>query len=438
MMYAYADVYNYEKLYMVTALLFAIILTVTLTVYTYCSLLRRERKIALVILQLIILLLQTAQFIAILSPPRELIFFTLIQGTFFCLLGPGFLLFSYTARYHTFPRVREWTAILALPLLGIIAVLLNGVHHQYFTIYNIFYIQYHKLYFLILIFNGIYALAGLFLVYGWQKQEETNLIRRFFFYIFVIIALLGAGIFQYLKPGLLHYSLVPAGIAIAQLFFTARNRDNPSSKSVLPARVRALDFIDEAVILTDSHQRIIYHNRAPFNRIIGAEAGKEIQALLKERVSLSEREFSFYDRGEQYDYTYYIQALGFGQPTGILYAFRDISKYKNLIRELDQKNHELRAVSEKLSEYTKVVRILTEEKERSQILEQIHCTVGTSIAQILKLIREIEMLDDSNILQIKDKIEESIRFAREGIRDIRQAVSTLSQINREIEVGYDD
>lgn len=94
-------VYTFEKLYLMAALLAAIILTTVLTAYTYSANLYKRRKYSLLALLTVVLVLQTAQFLAVVSPPREITFFVQVQLMSLCLLGPVF--------FFTFKRPRVTT-----------------------------------------------------------------------------------------------------------------------------------------------------------------------------------------------------------------------------------------------------------------------------------------------------------------------------------------
>lgn len=107
-MFEHSLVYTYEKLYLMTVLLAAIILTTVLAAYTYSANLYRWRKNALLALLFVVLTLQTGQFLAVVSPPPEVGFFVKLQGASLCLLGPLFFFTFKSACIAASFRVRMW------------------------------------------------------------------------------------------------------------------------------------------------------------------------------------------------------------------------------------------------------------------------------------------------------------------------------------------
>lgn len=118
MLFPHELIYTYEKLYLLAALLPAIISTTAISAHIMCSYLDPAPKKALFLLAAVILTLQAGQFLAAVSPPRELPFFAALQGSSFCLLGAVFYQFAYAAVRKKFLKPSRAAALFLLPGVG--------------------------------------------------------------------------------------------------------------------------------------------------------------------------------------------------------------------------------------------------------------------------------------------------------------------------------
>ncbi|MDO9533859.1 MAG: hypothetical protein Q7J85_00680 [Bacillota bacterium] len=115
MLFEHELVYNFEKFNMITVLLTAIILTSVLVAYTLCANLSKEEKNSLLFLHGLVLAIQTGHFLAIVSPPREFVFFIKLQYVSICLLGPAFYLYLHVALLKYFLRRLYLAALCLVP-----------------------------------------------------------------------------------------------------------------------------------------------------------------------------------------------------------------------------------------------------------------------------------------------------------------------------------
>jgi len=439
MTYPFSMVYNMEKFWLLAAVLGAVVLSTVLAVCFYCGNLPAERKKPLLVLQGVILLVQSGQFLALAAAPAEIEFFVRVQSSGLCLLGLLFFLYCYVAAFNSYPSRRLSLAVGVVPAAGVLLVWSNGLHQLFYTIYDTFYCRYGQAFALLMLYNYLLALAGQVLLA--RKAKGNWDFRQACPGVGAVLLLAGLDAYQLLGPPLSVYDLTPAGLAVAQILYLAAKRPLSGYHSVLRARMNALDCIDQFVVITDAQNKILYGNKASLNTPLEVFEGQEFAGIPaevwfpREKLALARAgeeaangEFAFFspDLTAPRHYAYYVRTLGAegGPAAGLLYSFRDITAYKELIEELSQKHRELAAASERLQEYACVVRKLAEEVERERIVRQVNTTVGEAVARIVANLEEIE--SEGETVLTEEKIRESVKCARNSIKKIRSSIAALS------------
>lgn len=463
MMFEYELVYNSERFYTSLVLLFVIILTSVVTTYTLFRVRNREQRISTLCLNMIVLVYQTSQFLVVVSPPKELDLFISIQCIGFCMLGPAFYLYSRTLLEMEPISLWETVTLYSLSCIGILMVLTNSFHGLFYSIYNVFYINYGILYFIALIFNSLWAMAGCTLLMKyWVIPEKYNIWQRFLYPVCLLIVI-GAGVFDGINPELFSYDVTPASISIVQMLFLFSNRLSGLSGNLFVGKSNILDCINESVIMTDIEGNIIFYNDTPINRQIDMENGADIQKVLNRLANIyinSDGFDTLYEyinlyklqnhalNGPLYKtiqkscygeisignteknwYSYTLQPIKKGaiHVAGILYVFRDITEDKELINHLNDRSSELAAACDKMKKYSAMIRQLSVEKERNKILQKISKDIEESILKIISLLNGIEAIDDIDAQNIKISLHKSIEISRNGIAGIRKSISAISE-----------
>lgn len=461
MMYEYELVYNSERFYTIFALLFAIILTSIIATYALFRVRSKEQRIGALFLNVIVLIYQTSQFLVVVSPPKELNLFVSIQCIAFCLLGPAFYLYNRTLLKMKPIGSMKTIILYSLSCIEILLVSTNSFHGLFYSIYNVFYVNYETIYFLALIFNSLCAMAGYILLMKYSIIPEENNILQRILYPICLITVIGAGIFDGISPELFPYDITPSSISIIQILFLFSNRLSGLSGNLSISRSNILDCIKESVIMTDMEGNIIFYNDTPLNRQISMENGADIRTVLNQMSNInkiSDGWDTLYEYVNLYTakniahnhasdstpinspcgeitmdaekswYSYTIQPIKKGKlhVAGVLYVFRDITKDKELINHLNRRNSELAATYDKMKKYSARIRQLSVEKERNKILKKINRDIEGSVIKIISLLKDIETIDDIDAQEIKMRLHKSIEIARNGITGIRRSIHAIS------------
>jgi hypothetical protein len=450
MLFDHALVYNYEKFGLMAVLLAAIILTAVTAAHTFCANLPRMRRGSLLALHGVVLILQTSQFLAVAAPPKELAFHVSAQCIALLMLGPAFYIYVYILTCRKFMSPPHLVALFLIPAAGILLVLTNHLHQLFFTFYHVFYVRFSPAFFYVSAYNYLCAAAALRLMFRQARQARQNGgagVRLIAAAAAALLMLLTVDLFEWVNPLFFPYDLTPAALAPAQIVFLLAGSFISRYHSLLTARVNVLDSLNESIIMTDWNKNVEYFNHTPLNELFRLQEGISIDDLSKKqslttafdfRDTVSAGEFTYgkLNHGGAFEniqtFSYLAQPLYKGKkqnnPVGVLYSFRDISAYKTLIASLDAKNYELTLALEKLKKHMLVITRLAKETEREKILRQMRETVGSNISKIVDNLVAVILIAEKEGARpavIKEKIEESIQYARTGIHTIRESVSTL-------------
>jgi signal transduction histidine kinase len=122
-----------------------------------------------------------------------------------------------------------------------------------------------------------------------------------------------------------------------------------------------------------------------------------------------------------------------GEVVGRTFSLDEITNYKGLLSEVEQKNTELAAMNAKLTavngqlaEYAATVEELTLKAERNRIARDSHDTLGNTMALLIKVLEASIISADRNGSETKRQIQEAIRVARDGLGELRRLMLGLA------------
>ncbi len=361
-MFEFAAVYSMEKLVMVAALTVAVMAMAALAAYTWCSGLAGRRKGLLLLLQAVALVTLAGHFLVLVSPPGEMFFFAVIHTAGACLLGPA--LFFYVAEGFGGNWRRVAAMLSVVPAAGAVMALASGGHGLVFTVHETLTVSYGSAFFCIVGYNCVIGVAAVVLLY--RTGAWRVLLRGF--------------------------------------------------RPVLAARMDVLDSLNESVVMGDGDGHVVYFNGTELVRGLGLSTGDGVERLEEltgggecGEVVREGRCYAWHRSGLQWG----------GQKAGVLYTFRDITVYRELIDRLNRKNEELGTALARLREYAETSGKLAEETERNRIVLRVQETVGGYLGDIIRNLEEACGLDGP---ELEDKITLCVSLARTGIGKIRESL----------------
>ena len=111
-----------------------------------------------------------------------------------------------------------------------------------------------------------------------------------------------------------------------------------------------------------------------------------------------------------------------GESIGSMISFHDITPYRRLLQELENKKRELTEIQDKLQDYLLVVDRLEAAKEKREIFLKIQNSIGQEIMELLTMLEVVQLKSDNVSLQ---ELELAVETCRSIIGRIRFSVSEI-------------
>jgi len=107
-------------------------------------------------------------------------------------------------------------------------------------------------------------------------------------------------------------------------------------------------------------------------------------------------------------------------------SFNDISEYKKLMNEVNEKNLELTNMYEQIKEYASAVEELTITKERNRFARDIHDTLGHTLTLLIALLEVSNITCGKDNEKTREKLKKALIVSREGLKEVRRSISGLA------------
>lgn len=111
---------------------------------------------------------------------------------------------------------------------------------------------------------------------------------------------------------------------------------------------------------------------------------------------------------------------------GKVILFNDITELKTMIRTTDETNRELTEMYDYLKAYSAITEELATERERTRIARDIHDTIGQTLTTLSTMLNACIISCEKDIEGTREKLKKSTLITREGLHELRRAVSGLS------------
>lgn len=111
---------------------------------------------------------------------------------------------------------------------------------------------------------------------------------------------------------------------------------------------------------------------------------------------------------------------------GKVILFNDITELKAMIRKSDEANRELTEMYDYLKAYSEIAEELATERERNRIARDIHDSIGQTLTILSTMLNACIISCDKDAEGTREKLKKSALITREGLHELRRAVSGLS------------
>lgn len=315
------------------------------------------------------------------------------------------------------------------------------------------------------VINNIYVFGGIFLVLKKSINQYNILKKQIIVLVFSVLIPCLANIIGFVKVCNFPFDITPLSFAIS-LTLLSISIFKFKFLDIYPfAMKEVFNNMKESVIITDSNNNIIDYNRSfldHFDKFVPVEKDQNIKYLLQsleqntrdiveldkiirlfeERNDISMESEMTLDLIEKKHFSLYTKPVLNKKNTmiGRIITFNDITNYKKLYNELNDKNEELYmmnteltalneelyALNEQLKDYSQMVEQLTLEKERNRFARDMHDTLGHTLTMLITLLKVTQITYSETPDKIMEKLSEAIEIAQAGMKELRRVVSGLN------------
>ncbi|MCX7745649.1 MAG: histidine kinase [Clostridia bacterium] len=384
-----------------------------------------------------------------------------------CFIGLGWLIFSLLYTNHKkILQNKLWVSLIVLlPALNYIGVITNKYHQFLFSEFNLENRVHGPLFGIIFVTVYVYSIIGTVILlansikqFGYAKKQSILLV------IAALIPLLSNMnyVFRIIQIGL---DITPISFSISMLLF-AIAAFRYRFLNIVPFALRKIvDNMKESIVVIDNYNKIIdlndafminFKEAAPidFNDDISVfinnlrttveitrESEKVLNALengtlvpISGELTLAESPKKCYSINIQPIFSHKNEILG------RVASFSDVSEYKGLMMELDEKNIELLAINgeltfvneqlmtanEQLKDYAKTAEELAITKERNRFARDVHDTLGHTMTLLISLLEVSSITCKTDSVKTEEKLQEATQVARDGLKELRRSISGLA------------
>ncbi|OPZ84353.1 MAG: Sensor histidine kinase DesK [Firmicutes bacterium ADurb.Bin419] len=361
---------------------------------------------------------------------------------------------------YTYSRllVKKWITIVLFcpPTLTFAALLTNNSHHMFFRTLEIGNIVFGPIFWIHAAISYIYLITGTIILVkstithlGYARYQSFLLILASTIPFMANIFYLSNRIFE-LNLINTKYDITPVSFSLTLLFFAIATFKYRFLNIIPIAYRKIVHNLNESIVVVDSVNRIdnynksfgdtfspdgqikIYDNINKFikslkdNIAYSPETENLIKAMKSENKTNSSGELNLLTPVKKCFHVN-VQPI-FGSKNayiGRIIIFNDITEYKNLFDEVSEKNIELSAMNEQLSEYAETVEELAIIKERNRFARDVHDTLGHTMTLLISLLEVSSIMCRQDPEKTEEKLSEALKAARDGLKELRRSIKGL-------------
>ncbi len=365
-----------------------------------------------------------------------------------CFIGLSWIVFCFLFTENK--RLLKKKVIIQLTLVSTfnyLVVLTNDRHQLFKTIGDI---RSRELFFWIIVtLTYIYVVLGVVILIKYFINQIGNTRKQIIMLIAAVLIPFIINLLYISNILRLTFDITSTSFSLSLLFFAIATFKY-SFLDVIPiARKRIVENMRDSVIVVSRSNRIIdwnssfvvnFFNGRPLDSNSGMEIlierFKELSAnpLREDFIYMMEDIKCSVNSGEltlaaspkkTYNVTVQPVTDGKGEILGRIFTLNDITEYKNLLDELNDKNHELSALNDELEKYAATVEELAVARERNRIAHDVHDTLGHTMTLLISILEVANITLKSDRETTGEKIKEAVKTARGGLKELRRSITGL-------------
>ncbi len=232
----------------------------------------------------------------------------------------------------------------------------------------------------------------------------------------------------------------------------------------LMTRIKILENLYEGIVILDNDARVIEYNarmRVLIKGVITLKKYNKFEEMfesfedyiedydqvadtyyhfLASPISEAKTELNFIRNGERMHILMSLQKSynEFGEKTGAILKFLDMTEHYNLVKELEDKYTSLESINKTLSENISVKKRLIVEQERNRASKEVHDILGHSVTVVISLLEIMKKTFAEDPEFAKEKVAHAMEATRKGINQLKQSLTRKKETTITTENLIDD
>jgi len=375
-------------------------------------------------------------------------FFIRVEYFSICFIGLSWIIFCFLFTGNRKFLKKKFVIPLALLSVFNYMVVLTNERHQLFKMMND--LRSRELFFwIIVIITYVYVVLGVIVLVKYFINQLGNT-RKLIIMLIIAVLIPATSNFLYISNVLgLKYDITSTSFSLALLMLAVATFKY-SFLDVMPiARKKIIENMTDSVVVVNRANRIIDWNSSfainffkdrqlvnSSNIEVLIERFKELSAdrlnegfinmIKNNKCSNASGELTLEgDPRRTFNVTVQPLTDKSGQILARIFTLNDITEYKNLMNELNDKNHELVAMNDELSKYAQTVEELAVARERNRIAHDVHDTLGHTMTLLISILEVANITCRSDTETTGEKIKEAVKTTREGLKELRRSITGL-------------
>lgn len=382
---------------------------------------------------------------------------TIYEYTAIIFISLSWLMFCLNYTYNRL-LLKRWLIILLFipPALTYTALLTNDYHNLFFSPVIISNTYFGPLFWIHVAISYIYLTIGTIILlkssfshYGYTRNQSILLVIASIIPFAANILYFVNRLFK-LEIFSTQYDITPLSFSLTLLIFSIATFKYRFMNIVPIAFKKIVHNLNELIVVVDSMNRIdnfnksfenmfslngelkIYDNINKFikvlkDNVVYTPDTENLIKSIKSETTVNATGELILSTPEKKCFHVNIQPI-FGHKheyLGRIVIFNDVTEYKNLLDEVHEKNIELSAMNDQLSEYAEKVEELAVIKERNRFARDVHDTLGHTMTLLISLLEVSSITCKQDPVKTEEKLSEALKAARNGLMELRRSIKGL-------------
>ncbi len=374
-----------------------------------------------------------------------------------------FFAFAYLYKYNRKISVKWHTGLGLICMINFFVLFTNNFHHLFFielfkegSVKGIWF-YFHTFYSYGLLLGAIVMIMTSY--YSPVYSLKTKVLLTISFIIPMLVNV--AYVFGILP---IPYDLTPIMFNILILILGLVSFMHNYFDIQLMTRIKILENLYEGIIILDNDARVIEYNERMKILTMGVITLKKYNKFqdmfevfheyiedyeniadtynhfISSPISENKIEVNFIHNEERKHILVSFQKSynEFGEKTGAILKFLDMTEHYDLVKELEEKYASLEHINKTLSENISVKKRLIVEQERNRASKEVHDILGHSVTVVISLLEIMKKTVAQDPEFAREKVSHAMDATRKGINQLKQSLTKKKETTITTENLIDD